>query len=364
MYRILLRVTKVSHSNKAGDAKSSQTPKFWVSPSDNISSVRIQISAGFKCAPHKMRLWALADEADPKHVSSWEELSDFSQTIEELCFSDGQQLIAEIQNMGNGWPSDDPDWPTAFLNCGNGGSGGSGIIGGGGGILSSLSFSLSSSLSSSSLLPSTVLYRNYSEPTRRAYDHRNQGRPDGPGLTGLSNLGNTCYMNSALQCLSHTAALTNYFLREEFARELNLANPLGTQGKLATYYAVMLKKLWSQNYKAIDPIQFKKAVGNFAPQFAGYQQHDSQELLAFLLDGLHEDLNRVPEPKPYVEAIESHGRDDATVAREAWQAHRQRNRSVIVDLFQGQFRSRVTCPEADCDRVSCCCFMLFMLCAV
>ena len=41
------------------------------------------------------------------------------------------------------------------------------------------------------------------------------------------------------------------------------------------------------------------AVGRFAPQFSGYQQHDSQELLTFLLDGLHEDLNRIKK-KPYI----------------------------------------------------------------
>ena len=51
-------------------------------------------------------------------------------------------------------------------------------------------------------------------------------------------------------------------------------------------------------------------VGRFAPQFSGYQQQDSQELLAFLLDGLHEDLNRVKK-KPYVEIKDADGRPDA-----------------------------------------------------
>ena len=41
-------------------------------------------------------------------------------------------------------------------------------------------------------------------------------------------------------------------------------------------------------------------IGKHAPQFVGYAQHDSQELLAFLLDGLHEDLNQVRD-KPYVD---------------------------------------------------------------
>ena len=52
-------------------------------------------------------------------------------------------------------------------------------------------------------------------------------------------------------------------------------------------------------------------IGKHAPQFVGYAQHDSQELLAFLLDGLHEDLNQV-KVKPYVDmSIESEGRGDA-----------------------------------------------------
>jgi ubiquitin C-terminal hydrolase len=48
-------------------------------------------------------------------------------------------------------------------------------------------------------------------------------------------------------------------------------------------------------------------LGKYAPQFSGFQQHDSQELLAFILDGLHEDLNKVKD-KPYVELKDSNGR--------------------------------------------------------
>ena len=51
------------------------------------------------------------------------------------------------------------------------------------------------------------------------------------------------------------------------------------------------------------------AVGRFAPQFSGYQQQDSQELLTFLLDGLHEDLNRIKK-KPYIELKDSDNRPD------------------------------------------------------
>ncbi|CAI8055035.1 Ubiquitin carboxyl-terminal hydrolase 32 [Geodia barretti] len=74
----------------------------------------------------------------------------------------------------------------------------------------------------------------------------------------------------------------------------------------------------------------------------GFQQQDAQELLAFLLDGLHEDLNRVKE-KPYKELKDSDGRPDDEVSREAWDYHLSRNQSVIVDLFQGQLKSVVRC---------------------
>ncbi|KAH0738015.1 hypothetical protein KY290_036720 [Solanum tuberosum] len=59
----------------------------------------------------------------------------------------------------------------------------------------------------------------------------------------------------------------------------------------------------------VAPRPFKAKLARFAPQFSGYNQHDSQELLAFLLDGLHEDLNRVKH-KPYIKSKDADGRPD------------------------------------------------------
>lgn len=164
------------------------------------------------------------------------------------------------------------------------------------------------------------------------------------GKMGLRNLGNTCFMNSALQCLSHTEIITRYFLSNEYLKDINKDNPLGTGGNLATEYDNLLKELWFGTTPSTSPGNFKRAVGRFAPQFSGFQQHDSQELLAYILDGLHEDLNRIKH-KPYTEVKESDGStEDAIVAKEAWDRHLLRNDSIFVDTVQGQFKSTVVCP--------------------
>uniref|UniRef100_A0A674AKG4 Ubiquitin carboxyl-terminal hydrolase n=1 Tax=Salmo trutta TaxID=8032 RepID=A0A674AKG4_SALTR len=170
-----------------------------------------------------------------------------------------------------------------------------------------------------------------------------------PGVCGLTNLGNTCFMNSALQCLSNTPPLTEYFLRSAYLEELNFTNPLGMKGEIAEAYADVTKQMWSERHYSVVPRLFKTKVGHFASQFLGYQQHDSQELLSFLLDGLHEDLNRVKN-KEYIELRDADGRPDQEVAEEAWHNHRRRNNSVIVDTFHGLFKSTLVCPE--CRKVS------------
>ncbi|XP_039629891.1 ubiquitin carboxyl-terminal hydrolase 11 [Polypterus senegalus] len=170
-----------------------------------------------------------------------------------------------------------------------------------------------------------------------------------PGVCGLTNLGNTCFMNSALQCLSNIPPLTEYFLKNAYLEELNFTNPLGMKGEIAEAYADVIKQMWSGRHYAVVPHFFKTKVGHFASQFLGYQQHDSQELLSFLLDGLHEDLNRVKN-KEYIELRDADGRPDQEVAEEAWRNHRRRNDSVIVDTFHGLFKSTLVCPE--CGKVS------------
>jgi ubiquitin carboxyl-terminal hydrolase 4/11 len=65
------------------------------------------------------------------------------------------------------------------------------------------------------------------------------------GRVGLKNLGNTCYMNSGLQCLSNTPEMTDYFMKAEFKAHINYSNPLGTKGNLACTYAELIREMWT-----------------------------------------------------------------------------------------------------------------------
>ncbi|KAI1363712.1 hypothetical protein F5Y08DRAFT_235342 [Xylaria arbuscula] len=176
------------------------------------------------------------------------------------------------------------------------------------------------------------------------------------GCVGLTNLGNTCYMNAALQCLRSVEELTKYFLVGEWEKELNKANVLAHNGDVAAAYAHLLKELYKDPPPgAIAPRQFKNTIGRHAPQFSGYGQQDSQEFLGFLLDGLQEDLSRVKK-KPYIEKPDSTdemiGNPEAIrkMADEVWDITRKRDDSIIADLFTGLYKSTLVCPV--CDKVS------------
>lgn len=202
------------------------------------------------------------------------------------------------------------------------------------------------SMALSPLSTDSPLSRSFGPVPIWAEDSVYTGSRDRRGLSGLSNLGNTCFMNSSLQCLCHTPSLMYAFLSGKYKDDLNAENPLGLGGKLASAFGSLISKMWKPGVEYITPKHFKWQLAKFAPQFGGYSQQDSQELLAFLLDGLHEDLNRIKD-KPYIEEKDADGRPDEEVAAEAWANYRARNDSVVVDKFQGLYKSTLRCPNCN-----------------
>ncbi|XP_068173192.1 ubiquitin carboxyl-terminal hydrolase 32 isoform X2 [Antennarius striatus] len=253
-----------------------------------IKDIHLYLSQRLRIKEEDMRLWLYNSE---NYLTL---LDDEDHTLESLKIQDEQQLVIEVRNKDMSWPEE-------------------------------MSFIANSSKMD-----------RHKVPTEK-------------GATGLSNLGNTCFMNSSIQCVSNTKALTDYFISGRHLYELNRTNPIGMRGHMAKCYGDLVMELWSGTQKNVAPLKLRWTIAKYAPRFNGFQQQDSQELLAFLLDGLHEDLNRVHE-KPYVELKDSDGRPDWEVASEAWDNHLRRNRSIVVDLFHGQLKSQVKCKT--CGHIS------------
>lgn len=180
---------------------------------------------------------------------------------------------------------------------------------------------------------------------------------------GLYNLGNTCFLNAALQSLAHAPLLSDFFLKRHFLKDLNVENPLGTKGAIASAFAKLLQELLQPEgtAEAIAPEEMLRALCKHCPIIAeqpGMQQ-DAQEVMAFLLDALHEDLNRIRDARetrrPAPAAVlnsELQSKPEERLAAEAWYSHLLWHRSLVVDLCQGQLRSQVKCCECGCASVT------------
>jgi ubiquitin carboxyl-terminal hydrolase 4/11/15 len=149
---------------------------------------------------------------------------------------------------------------------------------------------------------------------------------------------------------------TNSLIGQEFKKDINANNPIGYGGQVAKVFGDLLEHIYSNTFSgSYAPRNFKSTIGRHGSAFAGYQQQDSQEFLAFLLDGLHEDLNRIknkpatekPElPDDKVNDVEA----QKQLAKDCWELHKKRNESVVLDLFSGLYRSVLVCPS--CQKVS------------
>jgi ubiquitin C-terminal hydrolase len=152
-----------------------------------------------------------------------------------------------------------------------------------------------------------------------------------PKHVGLRNLGNTCFFNSAVQCLLRIPPLFEFALSANYPQRINPSNSKGSGGRIATAFRELAEQMCGPTL-SINPSHLHSAICRKYPVFANWGQHDSQELLGALLDGLHEDLNEVRRP------------ENLPPKADPWDCHTAKNSSPILDLFHGALASSIECP--------------------
>ena len=165
------------------------------------------------------------------------------------------------------------------------------------------------------------------------------------GVCGGRNLGNTCFMNSSIACLSNCTELTTYFLTKKFLKDINETNKEGLGGRLAKAWYNLLEQYWNSDIRAGNPSEVKSCVAKKVRKFAGFSQQDSNEFMTEFLSLLSEDLNKT-DKKEYKQLKEKgENETDLECAKRFWNLHIKLNDSIVTDLFSGLLKSEVHCPN-------------------
>ena len=160
-----------------------------------------------------------------------------------------------------------------------------------------------------------------------------------PNLVGLQNIGATCYMNATLQALSNTKSLTDFFLTK-YKFDANAYNK-----KMANEYYKVLTNLWSDEKKNGDypPYDFKQAISEENPLFAGIQANDSKDLINFLLERFHQELNYAKKSNNDNEIVNVNQMDEMQTLKVFISDYFNSNQSIITDCFYGMLETKSKC---------------------
>uniref|UniRef100_A0A672RAY0 ubiquitinyl hydrolase 1 n=1 Tax=Sinocyclocheilus grahami TaxID=75366 RepID=A0A672RAY0_SINGR len=171
-----------------------------------------------------------------------------------------------------------------------------------------------------------------------------------PGVLGLKNHGNTCFMNAVVQCLSNTDLLAEYLCLERYKRDLChramngfIKNENGQQekGEVTERLASLVRALWTFQYTPQLSAEFKMTVSKYGAQFRGNSQHDALEFLLWLLDRLHEDVNSSSVRASMSQNLPWPVSDTLTPP----QTQPGVRHSFVQEHFQAQYKSSLTCPH-------------------
>ncbi|KAG9672393.1 cysteine proteinase, partial [Aureobasidium melanogenum] len=166
--------------------------------------------------------------------------------------------------------------------------------------------------------------------------------------TGLVNFGVTCYMNATIQALSATTPLTLFFLDDRFKTLVQRDNWKGSKGVLPELYANLIRSIWKGDVEAIRPSTLRSFCARLNSEWGIDRQQDAKEFFDFLVDCLHEDLNKnwAKTPLKALTADQEATREKMPkpmVCRTEWGRYTHREQSYLTQLFGGQHASRLRC---------------------